>query len=108
MFLIFEIGITAIFIMDKDKNIASLFAGANLGPNIHSNLAVTPATEESCHSPSLPDYIEDKKDRGVSKYIDTNSASSVTNDILRPADLWGEVINDAKPGMPYNWLAGLR
>ena len=45
---------------------------------------------------------------GIRKYIDTTSASAVRNDILRPADLWGEGINDAKSGMPYNWLAGLR
>ena len=45
---------------------------------------------------------------GVSKYIDTNSAGNAKNHNQRPADLWGEVINDAKPGMPYNWLAGLR
>jgi len=85
---------------DNKEHKALLLVGANTGLNNCRALAVTPTTEEFCHSSSLPDYIEDKKNRGVRKYIDTNSAGSVTNHNQRPADLWGEVINDAKSGTP--------
>ena len=45
---------------------------------------------------------------GVIKSIDNNSAGNVKNHNQRPADLLGEVINDAKPGKPYHWHSGLR
>ena len=87
--------------LDNTGHKASLLVGANTGLNNWHALAVTPTTEEFCHSPSLPDYIEDKKDRGVTKSIDNKSVGSVINHNQRPADLWGEVINDAKSGMPF-------
>lgn len=39
---------------------------------------------------------------GVEKYVDDNSVGSVKNHNQRPADLLGEVINDAKSGKPYH------
>jgi hypothetical protein len=38
---------------------------------------------------------------GVEKSIDNNSAGPVKNHNQRPADLSGEVINDAKSGKPH-------
>ena len=45
---------------------------------------------------------------GVEKYIDDKCVCSVTNHNTRPADLLGEVINDAKTGKPYHWHSELR
>lgn len=39
---------------------------------------------------------------GVEKYIDDNSVGAVKNHNQRPADLLGEVINDAISGKPYH------
>lgn len=91
----------------KKSHTASLFSGAkNRSLDFHF-LASTPETEEFRHSTSLPDYIEDKKSRGVEKSIDNNSVGSVKNHNQRLADLRGEVISDVKSGKPSYFIDGL-
>ena len=46
--------------------------------------------------------LNSNKRGGVEKYVDDNSVGSVKNHNQRPADLLGEVINDAKSGKPYH------
>ena len=91
-------------IMNKNSHKALLFAGATAGLNNHCTLASTPATEEFSHiSPALITSSANKRG-GVKKYIDTTSTGSVKNHNQRPADLWGEVINDAKSGKSFTDL----
>lgn len=81
--------------MDKKQNKALLFAGATTGPNNHVMLVTTPATEEFSHiSPALITSSAIKRG-GVIKYIDNKCVCAVKYHNIRPADLLGEVINDA-------------
>ena len=89
---------------DNKEHKALLFVGANTGLNNSRALASTPTTEEFFHiSPALITSSATKRG-GVKKYIDTTSTGSVKNHNQRPADLWGEVINDAKSGKSFTDL----
>ena len=94
-------------IMDKIKHKALLFAGATTGPNNHCMLAETPATEEFSHISPRVIISTLTKRGGVIKYVDNTSVCSVKNHIIRPADLWGEVINDANRGNHLAFLLDL-
>ena len=79
----------------KQENKALLFAGTNTGLLNFRVLASKPATEEFSHiSPALITSSATKRD-GVIKYIDNKCVCAVKYHNIRPADLLGEVINDA-------------
>jgi len=82
--------------MSKQRNKALLFAGTNTGLlNFHVTLASKPATEEFSYiSPALITSNATKRG-GVIKYIDNKCVCAVKYHNIRPADLLGEVINDA-------------
>lgn len=93
--------------MDKNKNTTLLFAGATAGPNNRSVLVTTSATEEfRRRSPGLI-ISSPIKNSGVKEYADYHSVRSVKNHNARPADLWGGVISNVKPGKPLNFINDL-
>jgi len=88
------------------KNKALLFASASTGLN-NFVVASTLATEEFSHISPRVIISTLTKRGGVIKYVDNTSVCSVKTHIIRPADLWGEVINDANRGNHLAFLLDL-
>ena len=94
--------------MGNHNHTAPLIAGGKSRTEYPCILLVpTPATKEFCYSPPSLIISSEIKSKGVIKYVDNTSVCSVKNHIIRPADLWGEVINDANRGNHLAFLLDL-
>jgi len=85
------------YVVKNNQNTALLLSGAFTGLN-NCVVAETPETEEFRNSPPEVIISTSIKSIGIEKYTDNKCACNVKNYIMRPADLWGEVIGNVKAG----------